>query len=126
MMNKLEHKFRKLLCRVTYFLPEYYPLHEEAGSAPMFLFIKDRMEQLMKGKDAAVIDRLEFESQLVKNEALSETYLEMFSLAAIFYKCRFEYEGLQMEYFIMYDKRIRLIYFRKFEIGEGVKKNSNT
>ncbi|HRH65181.1 MAG TPA: hypothetical protein PLU53_02675 [Bacteroidia bacterium] len=122
-MSELEHKFRKLFCWVTYFLPEYYPIHEEAGSAPMFLLIKDRMEQLMKGKDAAVIDRLEFESHLVKNEALSETYLEIFSLAAIFYRCRFEYEGMQMEYFIMYDKRIRLIYFRKFEAPEGERKN---
>lgn len=123
MMSELEHKFRKLLCRVTYFLPEYYPLHEEAGSAPMFLFIKDRMEQLMKGKDASVIGREEFESHLSKNEALTEAYLEMFSTAALFYLCRFKYDGMQMEYFIMYDKRIRLIYFRKFEAPEGERKN---
>jgi hypothetical protein len=97
-------------------LPEYFPIYEVESSAPIFLFIKDRMEQLIKGKDALAIDRLEFESHLIKNDDLSEIYFELFSLTAKFYKCRFEYDGILTIYYIMFERRIKLIYFRKIEI----------
>jgi len=114
----MEHKYRKLLYRVTYFMPEYTPLHEVEGYSPMFLFIKDRMEQLMKGKDSVLIDRIEFESHLVKNDDLSEIYLELFSISTKFYKCKFEYERRLIIYYIMVEKRIKLIYFRKIKIQD--------
>lgn len=109
----MEAKFKKLLYRATLFQPEYTPLYEQSDSALLFLFWKDRMEQLMKSKDTIVIKRTEFESHLIKNDTLSEVYLELFSLSASFYKCRFEYEGRQTEYFIMCENGIRLVYFRK-------------
>ena len=112
-MNNVEHKFKKLLYRTTYFQPEYTPMYEKPGSDILFLFLKDRMEQLMKSKDATLIDRQEYESHLIKNDDLEEAYLELFSLSALFYKCKFEYEGRLMEYFIMYEKRILLVYFKK-------------
>lgn len=120
----MEHKFRKLLHRVTYFLPEYFPVHEEEGPAPIFLFLKDRIEQLVRGKDAVEIERSEFESHLINNDDLSEIYFELFSLSAKFYKCKFEYDGMMTEYYIMFEWRIRLIYFRKIEIQENEKGNS--
>ncbi|MBK7887710.1 MAG: hypothetical protein IPJ86_10585 [Bacteroidetes bacterium] len=119
MKTKVEHKYRKLLYRVTYFFPEYFPIHEEEGSGPIYLFIKDRIEELIKGKDAVFIDRTDFESHLNKRDDLSEAYLDLFSTKAIFYKCRFEYDGIQIDYYIMVEKRIRLIYYRKVELKNG-------
>ncbi len=122
----MEHKYRKLLYRMTYLLPEYFPIYEVKSSAPIFLFIKDRMEQLINGKDAAAIDRLEFESNLIKNDNLSEIYFELFSLTAKFYKCRFEYDGILTVYYIMLERRIKLIYFRKVEIQNAEIKDSGS
>lgn len=116
MKTNVEHKYRKLLFRVTYFLPEYFPIHEESGSGPVFLFIKDRIEELIKRRDAVLIDRSEFESHLDRSDDLSEVYLDMFSSTAHFYKFRFEYDGILLVYYIMVDKRIRLIYYRKVEL----------
>jgi len=123
MKTNVEHKCLKLLFRITYFLPEYFPIHEESGSGPVFLFIKDRIEYLVKRREAVLIDRSEFESHLYLREDLSEVYLDMFSATAHFYKFRFEYDGILLVYYIMVDKRIRLIYFRKFEIVLKGKKN---
>lgn len=120
----MEHKFQKLLFRVTYFLPEYFPIHEGYRSASVFLFLKDRMEQLIKGRDAVEIDRAEFESHTGKNEDLTETYFEMFSMSAKFFKCKFHYDGMLVLYYIMFEKRIKLIYFRKFEIEDEPLKDS--
>ncbi len=116
MKTNVDHKYRKLLFRITYFLPEYFPIHDESGSGPVFLFIKDRIEELIKRREAVLIDRSEFESHLYRRDDLSEVYLDMFSTTAHFYKFRFKYDGIHLEYYIMVDKRIRFIYFRKFEI----------
>ena len=99
-------------------MPAYFPIYEGEVPAPIFLFIKDRMEQLIRGKDSVLIDRAEFESHLIKKDELSETSFDLFSLSANFYKCRFEYDGMLVIYYIMFEKRIRLIYFRKIEIED--------
>ena len=99
-------------------MPAYFPIYEGEVPAPIFLFIKDRMEQLIRGKDSVLIDRAEFESHLIKKDEQSETSFDLFSLSANFYKCRFEYDGMLVIYYIMFEKRIRLIYFRKIEIED--------
>jgi len=112
--------FTKILSRVSYFLEEYTPYSEDANP-PIFLFLKDKLSKYLARNLAEKISRDVFEHQLYRNSELVDIYLDLCLRVnhAKFYKCKIAYETRTSVYYVMYDRHILLIYFRKSEANDN-------